>query len=640
VTDSAAPPRPGPIRGLRIGLAGWLAFGVALVAIRGVRWDENYEFAQALIGTVKYPAWHPLVYWVQHLFTGQLYLMALMMKVFPEPLAANAARNVFFVWATVVPPYLFGAAFSRTALAGHMAAVLMLVGVTLDFDASYPQFVLPGMFSSGHVGTGFVLVAVAALALGRPAIAFFFFGLAPAVHIGQTPLLAVFIGFLLLARRLHPQPKGAWRRADFALLAGLGASAAILAGGYFAWRDASLPAPFAASAHDIHTIWAGWVGYHDMHRQPPGILAVILTAAFVLLAYLTMFGLGFAKDRARFAWPIVVVYISAALLIVLSIMLVQKLLGARIPEPLLTWLPYRLWNHLPPVFVAGIVALLIPRRDAETGEATTAPTICLIGALAFLAMQPALQALAPEAFALRYLSSSAPTLFFAVGAIFSLLILSLGAGRERFRAVAALSAIALLFLTALVHQFGALCAAAGAMTALLALRIPVAPNLVRFRGSPCLALLTLILAQFVIAEYRNRQQLPIGDFETQVASYLQSRGESDALLASPMGQVLLQAQTGHPVLEDLATPFYIGYRPLMGPQINAMYREVYGMDFRLPSPGRPWQLVWMERSAEEWRSLGARYEFRYVVAPEGVVLRLDEAIEVAGRRLYRVDLAS
>ncbi len=628
---------PGPIRGLRAGLAGWLVFGVALVAVRGVRWDENYEFAQVLIGEVKYPPWHPIAYWVHHALTGQLYLNALLMEWSSGPFIANAVRNVFFVWATVLPPFLLGTALGRSALAGHIAAVLMLAGVTLDFDASYPQFILPGMFSNGHVGMGFALIAVATLALGRPVLAFFLIGLMPAIHIGQTPQMILFVGFLLLARRLHPQPTGTWRRADLALITGFVTSAAILAAGFFAWHDSSLVAPTAASAHDVHTIWAGWVSFHDMHRNPPGILAVVLTAAFVLFAYLTMLGLGFAADRTKFAWPIAVVYVSGTLLIVLGVMHVQTLLEARIPAILLTWLPYRLWNHLPPVFVAGIAAVMVSQRNAETERESPASTVCLVAALSFLAVQPALRLIAPAEFAARYLSSSSPVLFFLLGALFTLAIPQLSTGRRSLRRITAFIAMAMLFSLALIHQFGTICVVAGALIALLMRRMRSVPALQKYQTEFVAALLVVIAAQITALEFIHREKLPKGDFERAAASYLSEQGEPDALLAPPMGQVLLQAQTGHPVLTDLATPFYIGYRPSIGPQINTLYRDVYGMDFRFPTPGRLWKQVWIERDPDEWRSLGAKYDFRYVVAPDDVVLPLHEAFSLQGRTLYRID---
>lgn len=175
------------------------------------------------------------------------------------------------------------------------------------------------------------------------------------------------------------------------------------------------------------------------------------------------------------------------------------------------------------------------------------------------------------------------------------------------------------------------------MTALFAWRLPPAPGWLRYRSEIFGTLMFIILAQISIHEYLHREDLARGDFERAAAAYLRDAGETEALLASPMGQVLLQAQTGHAVLEDLATPFMIGYRSSMGPQINAMYTDVYGIDFRFPSPGRPWQQVWTERSPEEWRRLGAAYGFRYVVAPEGLALALDEAVAVDGCRLYRIE---
>ena len=163
------------------------------------------------------------------------------------------------------------------------------------------------------------------------------------------------------------------------------------------------------------------------------------------------------------------------------------------------------------------------------------------------------------------------------------------------------------------------------------------PALQKYQTEFVAALLVVIAAQITALEFIHREKLPKGDFERAAASYLSEQGEPDALLAPPMGQVLLQAQTGHPVLTDLATPFYIGYRPSIGPQINTLYRDVYGMDFRFPTPGRLWKQVWIERDPDEWRSLGAKYDFRYVVAPDDVVLPLHEAFSLQGRTLYRID---
>ena len=43
------------------GCALWVAFSVVAMLLRGVRWDENFEFAQAMTGQVPYPDGHPMV---------------------------------------------------------------------------------------------------------------------------------------------------------------------------------------------------------------------------------------------------------------------------------------------------------------------------------------------------------------------------------------------------------------------------------------------------------------------------------------------------------------------------------------------------------------------------------------------------
>jgi hypothetical protein len=67
-----------------------------------------------------------------------------------------------------------------------------------------------------------------------------------------------------------------------------------------------------------------------------------------------------------------------------------------------------------------------------------------------------------------------------------------------------------------------------------------------------------------------------------------------------------------------------------------MYRDVYGTDFRYPSPGKPWQQIWTERTAEEWQRVGQQYAFRYVVAPAGLFLHLSPVVEHEGRTLYQI----
>ena len=76
-------------RGLRNGVLLWLVFGAAAVALRGVRWDEDYEFAQAILRSIPYPEGHPLFQYTRGMFSVQPYSLAALMTLFPGPLLAK-----------------------------------------------------------------------------------------------------------------------------------------------------------------------------------------------------------------------------------------------------------------------------------------------------------------------------------------------------------------------------------------------------------------------------------------------------------------------------------------------------------------------------------------------------------------------
>lgn len=621
------------VPGLRAGLLGWVFASVALVLLRGVRWDENYEFAQVVAGQVAYPDGHPLPWWVRNLVSVQLYASALMLEAGAGAFLICLTRNILFVWATVLPSYLMGAALAQRALAGHVAAALVLAGVHTTFDGSYPQFTLPGMFSNGHIGTGFALCAVAALALGRIALGFFLIGLMPAVHIGQAPPLFLLLGLVLVSRRLHPAP-GVWRRADLALVAGTAISAGVWLVGRFALGGAS-PPDAGASPDEIRAIWGGWVTYHDMHRRPPGMNSILLTVGFALLAYAVLFGQRVGNSPNARQWIVCIVYGAVALLIVLAVMLVQTLLGADVPYALLTWLPYRLWNHIPPIVIAMLCAILLKPRD-ESGVARDLAAYATVALMLALAtVRPLFLEALPESISYRYFGTLDPVVFFLFGAAYTLMLSEIRVQSERRFATFALAGAVVLMLTAFVHQYGTIAALAGALTTVAIGRIRPIPRAGAWVRNAVIAAVAILLLSLTWQEWRARQTLWVSSFERAMAAHLASKDDADAMLLGPMGQVLLQAQTGHPVVADLATPFFIAYRPSFGPRINTMFRDIYGVDFRYPVPPREWQQIWTERSQEEWQSLAERYGFSYVISPEDAPLRLPVEFNYLGRRLYR-----
>jgi hypothetical protein len=428
---------------------------------------------------------------------------------------------------------------------------------------------------------------------------------------------------------------GAWRKADLALVAGCAISLA-------AWISARLllrlpPDASDASPEDIRSVWAGWVSYYDMHRRPPGLNSLLMTVGFVLLAYASMFGGRVLKSANSRPWIVCIVYCGVALVIVLAVVLAQSLLGADIPFVLLSWLPYRLWNHVPPVMLAMICAILLPPRtsllDAQ-GLAGYGAVSLMLG-LTFLS--PLLMDLLPASIAYRYLGTLDIVVFFLFGAAYALVLWEMHNRSRRLVVIFGCIGAVLLLVLALVHQFGAVSTIAGTLVPVLLSRMRSLPPIGPWAPRVVAAIVACLIASLTWTESRLRQSLPVGGFEAAVAEKLASSSESDAMLLGPMDQVLLQAQTDHPVLTDLATPFCsIAYRPSTGPKVNEMYRDLYGADFRFPVPPRPWKQVWTERTPGEWTQLAAKYDFHYVVAPEDTPVQLPVELDHFGRKLYRV----
>jgi hypothetical protein len=189
-----------------------------------------------------------------------------------------------------------------------------------------------------------------------------------------------------------------------------------------------------------------------------------------------------------------------------------------------------------------------------------------------------------------------------------------------------------------VHQFGAAVLVTGiAVTFLLSI-----PDWNSRSESVCAAtygLGALLLIGILWTQFENRRHLPIGDFETELIRVLEEEGDPNAMLVARPDQVLLQAQTGHPVFADMATEYHGSYRPSLGPAIQKMYGDVYGIWFeaRQTTPVS-WQSVWGARGAAEWRALGETYDFRYVVAPIDVALDSGMKVVLEGEldRLYRI----
>ena len=601
----------------------WAGFCVLAVGLRGVRWDENYEFAQALLGQVPYPADHPLAQYVHRFYSLQTLSLAALMEFFPGPLLANGLRNVMFLLATVWPPFLLGALLSGRARWGHAAAFLVLMGIHVPFYSNYPVQVWPGLYSNGHIGLGWALLTVTCVLFGYLRTGSLLLGLMPAVHLGQFP--PVLAWALLRGLWLWRQGRREdLRRAAPWCVAGLAVSVLF----WILQRAFVLPIPMAgpfACSVDPDAVLRAYMMHLAGHRAIPWDTGQIVVAAALLLTVAAARW----KEGPGGAWWWLGVYVGIVATLVWGIMAIQAQMGISTPWMLIAWMPYRLVNHLSPILIAMMAAVL--------GEKTPGrPWIA--GALLYGAVRPLLGAVLPASLFARYFAMGDAVFFALMGATAVMLAWALRRDRSFCIPWMALVSAGLIVL-GLVHQFGAVCCVLGGMAA-------VASNRWRFAAHPrWIAIATAcgaaLMCLLLVEQWRQREHLPVSSFECQVRQYLDEKHESNAMILVRHQQESLQARLGHPVMTDMATLTWIPYQPSLGPALYKMYRDLYGITItdnpNEPVTTQPWFEVWPAKTKTEWQRLGQEYGFHYVFAPGFMKLDLPKALEGATDNLFVIE---
>ncbi len=622
-------------RRILYGAALWVLFCIVAVLLRGIRWDETFEHAQILAGKVPYPEGHPLRMYVHNAFSVQPYLSAVLLLCGGGPALVCGMRNILFLLATVLPVYFMTALFTGRTRWGHAAAALLLQGILLEFDGSYPTVVWPELYSNGPIGGAWALLTLWALLANHLRIAGLLFGLMPCIHLGQwPPVLVLFLLFgLYEAGRTN---RGTVRAV--AIYSAIGVFVSIL---FFLAQRLFFHEPLPASAgNDLMAVWRGYTFHFDPHRRfPPGNGQILLCGTLLLS--------GLAAWRtpdSRRLYLGLFLYAAAIASCVWGIMIVHFFLGENTPFLLLSWMPYRLINHLPPVCLALIISVLVPRQG-----------VWVLAALLFGILHPWLRPLLGDSLYTRYLSGGECVVYCLYGAaLWTLLVplvpkLHMGTHLHKSSALNAspppthsnpqfpnLPACAVLVVLCLAlsffHQFGAGCLVLGVLGVVFANRIP------KLHALPATALAAAILLALLAAIYgqaRFHQKLPVSMFAREIRTTLQD--EPGALLAGPPDTLLLQAHTGHPVLAETATPSLISYVPAIGPAINQLYEDLYGISFLNPTASSvSWDQLWRERSLQEWQMLSKRYGFHYVISLPSAEVQLPLMFADSSAVLYKI----
>lgn len=618
----------------------WLAFSLLAVLLRGVRWDENYEFAQVLLGQVNYPEGHPLHQYVHGFYSLQTWLCAAIMYVLPDPLPVNLLRNWAFLAASTVPVFLLGALFSGRQLPGHLAAVFILLGIHVGFYSAYPILVWPHIFSNGPIGLGYMLTTLWALLDKRHRLAGLLLGLAPAIHLGQLPPLLLLACALLAIRWRLGDHDGVRTLARWSL-------PGLVVCGLFALvvRAATVAPPtdgpwFHPAAPEL--LWKTAVQFHDSHRAIPFTTGhIVLIAAIALGALLiggTRAGLRLAEapgapapDRPLrdSAWIGALTYCALCAALVWGVMGAHLTLGPETPYGLLGWLPYRLMNHVSPVLIPLLLALASGREGRVPPWLLAALVAVLLAPLSHLALDSNLVN--------KYLRDGTWLFFYLLGGSLGT-VLDRAARQHRNAgwAVGA-TAAALLGFLAWFHQFGAACAVTGLLFALVPVPPRLSPRMLRLNAT---ALAGLLLLAMLSNNAERPEHLPRGPYHQAVAQYMAEAGKPDAMILVHHEQAGDQARFGHPVMADMATLLHGVYRPEIAPAVAAMYQDLYGvyLDPAAPRPDPPlkWFEIWPAKSTAEWHELGRKYGFEYISAPSFMNLPLELLLRGNSENFYRI----
>jgi hypothetical protein len=609
------------------------------VLLRGVRWDENYEFAQVILGQIPYPEGHPLFQYVHGFYSLQTYSLAALMYFFPDPLLPNLLRNWAFLVASTVPVYLLGTLFARRQLVGHVAVVFVLLQIHTSFYSTYPVLVWPMIFSNGAIGLGYMLTALWALLDRRYRLAGLLLGFAPAVHLGQFPPLLFIAGSQALWLVRKGQARDVFTLLRFAMS---GLAVSVLFALFLRWFAVAPPVDgpyFSPVAPEL--LWRTFMERYAGHRAIPWTTGHIVLLGAVLLAVgllaVRRSGAGRSDKPQRplleSPWTWALLYCAIASCLVWFIMAVHFVMGPDIPYLLVGWLPYRLMNHVAPVLIPLLVAIGYTREDRMPAWISAALLAALLTPLADLYLD--------REFIQKYLISGEYLFFFLFGGTMGT-GLALACRRKAAPAMAAVVAsAAILVLLAFFHQYGAACTLAGVIAACVPLPGAVTPRALRFVGA---GLACLILLALLAREGEAREHLYRSDFHQAVAEVMEREGKPQGMILVQHDQAGDQMQFGHPVMADMATMLHGVYRPAIAPSVNAIFQDFYGvyLDPAAPRPEPPlaWHEVWPSFSLETWQRLSAKYGVEYVAAPSFMRLPLELLVEGDQRNFFHIPPAN
>jgi hypothetical protein len=623
----------------------WLIFCAIAIPIRGIRWDENLEFAQILTGHVAHPADHPMSIYAHNAFSLQTYLSALQLWLIPDPVFLSATRNFLALAFDTISVFVFVTFLTGRCRWGH-TAVLFILSRTFDTFAGYDLWaVWPEEFSNGAVGRGWMFLAFCFVLARHWRPAYFMIGVMPSVHLGQLPALLGFAGL----HTIHSWFSAARPAIKRALLWGV-AGLALCVCFWIVQRPFAAPLPTEGpyySEADPHTIWKYYT-VHDVHRMMPGLRYKYFSSHVVMVMALAIAIAAAWREwttrKAPGPWTGILIVCAGSAATVWITMAIHVTAGHDIWPPLLMWMPYRLaLQHLFPLLFFMVMGVLCgPGKNKALQKAGVAIVATM---LLFQWIKPLLSAVAGEELYVRYFTDGDFIIAFFCGAAGAALCAQMWTRQRGFVVTWIALCTGLVGWLALYHQFAAAAISLGFAfmlvdTALLkGIDTQFLNQTAKRFGPATLVVLALITLG---AEWRNDKPLRRDPFDAQVVEYLKSQGDEDAILLTDNYAPYPQARTGHAILVHWQTAGYVTYMPTLGPSLQKLYGDVYGIPFGVSEndgheyqPGT-WQATWSARTQGEWQTLSQSYDFHYVWTPQWIPIDLPEVLSGHRQKLYQV----
>lgn len=137
-------------------------------------------------------------------------------------------------------------------------------------------------------------------------------------------------------------------------------------------------------------------------------------------------------------------------------------------------------------------------------------------------------------------------------------------------------------------------------------------------------------------------------FDAQLRSWLDRNALPDEPVLHAVTYEELQPRIGRPMLFHWTTLYLMTYMPDLAPVINAMTRDLFGVDYArpetIPACEGPqgqvrcaaWLRAWPGRGAREWQALRDKYGVRFVLSPNDVPLRLKAVLRGEAWSLYEI----